>query len=124
MPGVRNRCACKDYRRHLMTVASSGDTYDYWSAVMVPDAALATLSDLVARPAWMRFASCRGTDPAWYHLERGGNSAPARKVCADCTVRLACLEYALERPGLEGIWGGTSDRERKLRRRAMRRASA
>ena len=32
-----------------------------------------------------------------------------RGLCADCPVRLDCLEAALADPDLMGLWGGTMD---------------
>jgi WhiB family redox-sensing transcriptional regulator len=50
----------------------------------------------------------------------------ARLVCADCTVKASCLEFAMTTNQDCGVWGGTSEEERRdLRRRnaAARRAS-
>jgi WhiB family redox-sensing transcriptional regulator len=50
----------------------------------------------------------------------------ARAVCADCGVRKECLEFALTTNQDCGVWGGTSEEERRdIRRRnaAARRAS-
>ena len=59
-----------------------------------------------------------------------GNTGPAlrrisqaKQVCAGCPVRAPCLEWA-PRSGQEaGVWGGTSEDERRALRR-MRQASA
>lgn len=40
----------------------------------------------------------------------------AAAFCYECPVRLHCLEWALEY-GETGLWGGTTDRERRLIRR-------
>ncbi len=45
-------------------------------------------------------------------LERGDDDLPARKVCADCPVAADCLAEAVTL-GERGIWGGTSERERR-----------
>lgn len=37
----------------------------------------------------------------------------AIKFCQDCSVRSECLEYAIKNEIVHGIWGGTSERERK-----------
>ena len=44
----------------------------------------------------------------------------AKAVCLMCPLSKACLDYALRTPSLEGIWGGTTKRERKLMRRRIR----
>lgn len=41
----------------------------------------------------------------------------AKAVCAVCPVAEDCLEYALETNQRAGIWGGTSEQERKSLRR-------
>ena len=71
---------------------------------------------------WMQRALCRGTNPAEFFPSDGSGVEAARKVCADCTVRLECLEYALEHRIDQGVWGGASERER--RRIARRRRDA
>jgi WhiB family redox-sensing transcriptional regulator len=45
----------------------------------------------------------------------------AQKICADCPVSAACLEYALGNHIDHGVWGGCSERERRriLRRRRV-----
>jgi WhiB family redox-sensing transcriptional regulator len=51
----------------------------------------------------------------------------AKAICSVCPVMDACLEYALETNQRAGIWGGTTERERKSLRRkwlAERRRSA
>jgi WhiB family transcriptional regulator, redox-sensing transcriptional regulator len=72
---------------------------------------------------WQGQARCVEVDPEIFFPERGGSSKAARAVCAQCTVRDKCLDYALNNKEQFGIWGGTSERERrKLRReRAARR---
>lgn len=80
-------------------------------------------------PAHLRFMDkgmCRGLDPDMFFPERGGPIREAKAVCQACAVRVECLEYALDRGEKFGIWGGTSERERRqLRRtRAARRQSA
>ena len=46
-------------------------------------------------------------------------SRDAKRICAQCTVKSECLEYALKNDERFGIWGGLSERERRrLRKRA------
>ncbi|MEO7803626.1 MAG: WhiB family transcriptional regulator [Actinomycetota bacterium] len=69
--------------------------------------------------SWQGKARCNEVDPEIFFPERGGSSKAARTVCNDCSVRLECLRYALANREQFGIWGGTSERERrKLRRLA------
>jgi hypothetical protein len=45
--------------------------------------------------------------------------AEARAVCASCPVREACLAYAVQ-AGVDGMWGGTTERQRRSMRRRRR----
>jgi WhiB family redox-sensing transcriptional regulator len=36
----------------------------------------------------------------------------AKAICAQCPIRIQCLDYAVS-AGMQGIWGGTTDSERK-----------
>lgn len=69
--------------------------------------------------AWQVDALCAQTDPEAFFPEKGGSTRDAKKVCASCTVRSECLEYALSNDERFGIWGGLSERERRrLRKRS------
>jgi len=62
--------------------------------------------------AWRKQAACRGADPTLFMPSRGDDVRPAKAICAVCPVKDDCLEQALT--GHEsGIWGGTSQVERK-----------
>jgi WhiB family transcriptional regulator, redox-sensing transcriptional regulator len=89
---------------------------------------------LPSRPApsgstdWRDRAACRDADPELFFPI--GNAGPAlhqvdqaKQVCARCTVRTPCLEWALASGQEAGVWGGTSDDERRALRR-MRQAGA
>lgn len=68
---------------------------------------------------WQDRALCAQTDPEAFFPEKGGSTREAKKICAMCTVKQECLEYALENDERFGIWGGLSERERrKLKRLA------
>ncbi len=73
--------------------------------------------------AWMEDALCAQTDPDIFYPEKGGSTAPATSVCNNCAVRAECLEYAVTNDIRHGIWGGTSDNDRKriARERRMER---
>lgn len=48
-------------------------------------------------------------------------AALARRFCDLCPVAEDCLEYALVHFIRDGIWGGTSERQRRVLQRARRR---
>lgn len=62
---------------------------------------------------WQAFALCAYVDPDVFFPEKGGSSREAKRICAMCTVRQECLEYALANDERFGIWGGLSERERR-----------
>lgn len=70
-------------------------------------------------PAWWSRAACAGMPTARFVGEgRGYRTDAAVAVCAGCTVRDACLAYALASPDLDtyGIFGGLTARERRALR--------
>jgi WhiB family transcriptional regulator, redox-sensing transcriptional regulator len=71
-----------------------------------------------ARPAtssagWRDRAACRGTDLALFFPGRGQSAEPARRICARCPVREACLDYAIGHGIVHGVWGGLTERDRR-----------
>lgn len=80
--------------------------------------------DLFASDGFMAFGACRGVDPDVFFPDQGQSLEPARRICADCAVRDECLEYALDNRERFGVWGGTSERERRRLRRDRRETAA
>lgn len=78
--------------------------------------------DLFASPAFMDLGSCRGMDPDIFFPDRGDSLAPAKEICVECIVKDECLEYAVEHGERFGVWGGTSERERRRIRKRRRQA--
>jgi WhiB family redox-sensing transcriptional regulator len=76
----------------------------------------AVVFELKPQP-WMKQANCVGADPALFFPERGEPSSPAKAICMACPVRVDCLNYALSINERQGIWGGTSENERRGLRR-------
>jgi WhiB family transcriptional regulator, redox-sensing transcriptional regulator len=70
---------------------------------------------------WMADGKCREVPPATFFPSDGLGVQSAQKICAECPVADACLEYALANHIDHGVWGGRSERERRriLRRRRM-----
>ena len=79
---------------------------------------------------WREHAECRSEDPDLFFPI--GTSGPAllqteqaKAVCRRCPVREPCLEWAMETDQTLGVWGGTSETERRaLKRRIRARRSA
>ena len=72
---------------------------------------------------WREQASCRHTDPdLFFPIGSTGPAldqiAAAKAVCAQCPVQPACLEFALATNQEAGVWGGTSEEERRKLRKA------
>jgi WhiB family redox-sensing transcriptional regulator len=81
-----------------------------------------SLSLSIERDDWRDHASCRDTDPDLFFPV--GTTGPAieqieqaKAVCRQCEVQTLCLEYALATNQDSGIWGGTSEEERRVLRR-------
>jgi WhiB family redox-sensing transcriptional regulator len=80
-----------------------------------------------AQYSWRRYAVCRDTDPdLFFPVGTTGQALVqidrAKDVCQQCPVSQDCLEFALETNQDSGIWGGTSEEERrKLRREYVAR---
>lgn len=75
-----------------------------------------------AQYGWRRDAICRDTDPdLFFPVGTTGQALVqidrAKEVCDQCTVKVDCLEFALETNQDSGIWGGTSEEERRKLRR-------
>jgi hypothetical protein len=65
------------------------------------------------REGWRDLALCAQVDPELFFPEKGGSSRAAKQVCAGCDVRAECLQDALDRWELFGVWGGLSECERR-----------
>ncbi|ACU53779.1 transcription factor WhiB [Acidimicrobium ferrooxidans DSM 10331] len=74
---------------------------------------------------WRVRAHCRDVDPGLFFPVGVTGEAEvqirrAKRVCADCDVRLECLEFALRTNQEFGIWGGKDEEERRVIRRIRR----
>lgn len=76
------------------------------------------MADPLPPSQWTGTPACRGLDPEMFFPERGDHPTVrgAKEVCAGCSVRAECAEYALHHEKI-GIWGGLSERERRVIRR-------
>lgn len=71
---------------------------------------------------WTKRAACSDSDPNLFYEDE--NYPMARAICASCPVIEDCLEHAIEYPEMDGIWGGTTPRQRRTIRSRRRRLSA
>ena len=62
---------------------------------------------------WVRDALCSQVDTDLFFPEKGQASAPAKLICRRCPVIADCLQFALDHNIKEGVWGGTSERQRR-----------
>jgi WhiB family redox-sensing transcriptional regulator len=71
---------------------------------------------------WRDHANCRGLDPdLFFPVGTSGASLTeieaAKRVCQGCPVLTPCLRLALDLGPVHGIWGGTTEEERRALRR-------
>ena len=67
---------------------------------------------------WTTRGACRtpGTNPEWFWptgTRLNHDNKRALRLCGSCQVSQRCLQYALDRGENEGIWGGTTEPERR-----------
>ncbi|GAA3769916.1 WhiB family transcriptional regulator [Streptomyces coacervatus] len=77
---------------------------------------------------WRDQAACRHEDPdLFFPIGTTGASLmqaeQAKAVCGRCLVRERCLRWALDTEECLGVWGGTSEAERRALRRREQAAS-
>ncbi len=70
---------------------------------------------------WMADGECAQRPPGLFFPSDGVGVEIAKRICTTCDVRVVCLEYALRNRIDHGVWGGTSERERRriLHRRRL-----
>lgn len=67
--------------------------------------------------------ACRGLDASVFYPEREEDAEDAKRICAQCSVQQACLEYALAKREKAGVWGGATERDRRRILRQRRRSA-
>jgi WhiB family transcriptional regulator, redox-sensing transcriptional regulator len=86
---------------------------------MVVTELLSERAEREARRDWWQAAACRTADPdIFFPVSAHGPGeveiARAKAVCAKCPVRRQCLQFALATHQMHGVWGGTTEEERRL----------
>lgn len=69
----------------------------------------------MGQPDWRAFAVCRDLDPDVFF---DGPPCQAIAYCETCPVRATCLDAAVADRSLQGVWGGTTEDQRKAMRRS------
>ena len=77
----------------------------------------------VATDDWRAMSACSDTDPGlFFPVGTTGPAleqiAAAKAVCETCEAKDPCLTFALSTNQDSGVWGGTSEEERRKLRRA------
>lgn len=72
---------------------------------------------------WRKQGACVGLDPAIFFPDSEETVAEAVGICMGCSVRISCLEHALQVREKDGVWGGATDRERRRMIRQRRRSA-
>lgn len=73
---------------------------------------------------WRSNAVCRDTDPElFFPVGTTGQAllqlSKAKETCDQCTVKVECLQFAIDTNQDSGVWGGTSEDERRAIRRQI-----
>jgi WhiB family redox-sensing transcriptional regulator len=63
--------------------------------------------------SWMSEGKCAELPPETFFPSDGVGVNVARAICSDCSQKARCLDYALTHRIDHGVWGGTSERERR-----------
>ncbi len=67
---------------------------------------------------WRADSVCRKHPTRWWFGGDHRETMLAKGLCAGCVVQVPCLEFALGRPELLGVWAATTPNERAAMRRA------
>lgn len=68
---------------------------------------------------WKLAGLCRETDPDAFYPDAGGSARAAKQICGRCPVTHDCLTNALLTGERFGVWGGTTESERRQLRRGQ-----
>jgi len=70
---------------------------------------------------WQKEGNCITMENDIFFPSKGRDVDYAKSICADCPVKSTCLEFAIDNKIDKGVWGGTSERERRkiIRQRKM-----
>jgi WhiB family transcriptional regulator, redox-sensing transcriptional regulator len=69
--------------------------------------------------SWRADAACRDADPDLFFPIGTAKAAPrqieeAKRICRSCPAQTQCLAWALDNRVADGVWGGTTEDERRV----------
>ena len=70
--------------------------------------------------SWMAQGNCADKAPELFFPSDGVGVEVAKRICESCPVQDGCREHALYNRIDHGVWGGTSERQRRRIRKARR----
>src|SRR3954466_14304498 len=62
---------------------------------------------------WQERAACFGVEPDVFFPVSEEEAGPALAFCAVCPIREECLSWALKNGERYGVWGGTTEQQRR-----------
>ena len=93
---------------------SSGALRASMSAMPEAEIDVQRLPQQVSPPdTWQERSACYGLDPEIFFPTTEEEAGLALSYCALCTVREVCLAWALQSGERYGVWGGTTEQQRR-----------
>jgi hypothetical protein len=71
-------------------------------------------ASILRRPEWHSRAACRGAGTTAFFPTVGRSARAAVAVCGGCQVADECRAHAQADPEATGVWGGTTEKQRRL----------
>jgi WhiB family redox-sensing transcriptional regulator len=109
----------------MTSVTPRPRTHPVWGRGPIPSENASKLSHDEALQAL-----CSQADPQAWHPEKGETGRTAKRICNRCPLRSIdrggsgrCLAIALADPSIDGVWSGTTKRDRQKMRSVMEEAS-
>ena len=62
---------------------------------------------------WQERAACYGIEPDVFFPIAEEEAGPALAFCRSCSIRDECLAWALKNGERYGVWGGTTEQQRR-----------
>lgn len=63
--------------------------------------------------SWATFAACKDEEGMTFYPQNKREEATALATCGICPVQQECLDHALATNERFGVWGGTTEKQRR-----------